>query len=99
MDFSEFSIVVPSLLISSVKHIDAYAISLNIPAFISVPYDLQGPFEFTPNISYIRSPTPGQVVQRLFAVNYVTSNYILALDDDIFISSQHLLDIFSKYNS
>ena len=52
MDFSDFTIVVPSLLIGSVKHIDAYATSLNISAFISVPYELQGPFEFSENISY-----------------------------------------------
>lgn len=97
MAFSEFSIVVPSLLIISVKHIDEYSASLNIPAFISIPYKFQGPFEFTPNISYIRSPLSGQVVQRLFAVNHVHSTYILAMDDDIYIPIQQLSDLFSKY--
>ena len=57
----------------------------------------QGPFEFSENISYIRSPFPGQVAQRLFAVNHVKSHYILAMDDDIYISTQPLFEFLCKY--
>ena len=98
MTFSDFAIVVPSLINISVKHIDLYAATLGIRAFISIPSPLSGPFEYTPNVTYIRSPSTGQVAQRIFAVHDSRSIYILSMDDDIFISPPHLREIFHKYS-
>lgn len=94
---SEFSIVVPSLINISVRHINEYAITLGIRAFISIPFHLNGPFEYTPNVTYIRSPLSGQVAQRIFAVHHSRCTYILSMDDDIFISPPYLRDLFYKY--
>lgn len=97
MDSSDFSIVVPSLLNVSVKHIDNHAYYLDIPAFVCIPFSFQGPFQDTPNIIYIRSSSPGQVSQRLFAVHTAKTSYVIAMDDDIHIASIDLFAIIKKY--
>lgn len=97
MKYSEFCIVVPSLINNSVSHIDNYAFSLGIAAFICIPESLHGPFQHTPNITYLRSFSSGQVAQRLFAANSLNSTYVLAMDDDIHIPSDLLPDLLNKY--
>ena len=98
MKYSQFSIVVPSLICVSVSHIDNYASLLGISAFICIPETLHGPFEYTPNINYVRSSSSGQVAQRLFAINSINTTHVLAMDDDIHISSDLLCDVLKKYS-
>ena len=97
MAFSKFTIVVPSLLYVSIMHLERLASLFDVEAIICIPQSIQGPLQYSPNISYLRSIDAGQVLQRIYAINHVKTPYVLVIDDDIRISINDILSFVDKY--
>ena len=92
-----FSIIVPSLLLVSILHLEDIARDISI--FVVIPPFYHGPFEYTPFLNYIYSNKSGQVNQRMYAASCSDSKYIILLDDDIIITKQFLDSILDTYMS
>jgi GT2 family glycosyltransferase len=45
------------------------------------------------NVEYLLSPSRGQVFQRTFAFNFINSNFVLQIDDDVLINQDSLIEL------
>ena len=97
IEFNRLTIIIPSLL-SNIK--ESWIDQINrfnkekINIIISVPPDLSKSNKFLNkfdnNILIIRSDKKGQVHQRQYGYKFVKTDYLMNMDDDIFITIKNL---------
>lgn len=92
---STFSIIVPSLLLVSILHLEE--IARDTSTLVIVPPLYHGPFENTPSIYYLYSNKPGQVNQRIYGALCSDTDYIILLDDDIYVSKKFINSVLALY--
>ena len=97
MALSDFTIIVPSMINVSIAHIDHLASCLDIEAIVCIPRLIQGPLQFSPHISFVRSSKAGQVFQRLHAISCAKTRYVIVMDDDIFLPISDCSSVIHKY--
>ena len=106
IEFKQLTIIIPSLLSNInqnwIKQINRFN-KQKINIIISIPPNLskENQFinKFDKGILIIRSNKKGQVNQRQFAYKFIETDYLMHMDDDIFISVKNLKILLYQFQN
>ena len=96
MALSDFTIIVPSLINVSIAHIDHLASCLDIEAIVCIPRLIQGPLQFSPHISFVRS-SKSLSISTVTCYFMCQNPYVIVMDDDIFLPISGCSSVIHKY--
>jgi len=94
-----YTIICASLLNKDLAFLNDLSVKNISSIIIAYPSSIFTAHQHIDNSIYICCPCVGQVSQRMFALKYVQTPYIIFIDDDIEVSSSQLSDFILHHQS